>query len=420
MSAHVLSLTHHPQKETVILNVPSSKSISNRLLLLKQTYNPNLNILNLSTTDDTQLLLQLISKIKTANMEEITELNTENCGTAFRFLCAFLCFQKGKWLLTGNNAMKNRPVKGLVDVLTSCGAIIRYTEKEGFPPLEIKGLDGLHVKDVLTIDSQKSSQFVSAILLILPLLKKDITILFDKNTSSVSYLQMTIALMQHVGINISCQDNCIKYSYTIASQQTQNVMVESDWSAAAYWFAWAALHPNSTVFINKLQKSNLQVDKIIEDIVKQCGVEVNYQKEGVSLRKTSNKKPLNFHFDARSCLDLVPTLVVLCCGLNIKATITGIENLVYKESNRLAALISELEKIADIQYVENNLLISSSEKQNDFIPHFQTYNDHRLAMSFALFIGIFPEILIENPDCVSKSYPEFWENLEKLGVKTKK
>ncbi len=417
MLSSTISLTYQPKKEVISVKIPSSKSISNRWLMLKEIVVPNLCIQNLSTADDTQLLLRLLSDIKTANPQKIKEVNAQNCGTAFRFLCTYLCLQKGKWFLTGNNAMKSRPIKALVDVLLSMDANIQYLEKEGFPPLLIEGSETLTIPETLFIDSHESSQFVSAFLLILPLLKQDITLRFSANTASLPYIQMTLSLMQSIGINISCQNNDIAYIYTTFFQQKQTVMVESDWSSAAYWFAWTALHPTTNIVINNLKKSKLQVDSIIEDIVIQCGVEVNYQKEGVFLRKTKEKKLSYFQFDARACLDLIPTLAVLCCGLKINASISSVENLKYKESNRIEALMNELGKIADIQFIENNLVISPSEKQNDVIPYFHTYNDHRLAMSFALLSGIFPEIHIENPACVNKSYPEFWENMEKTGVK---
>ncbi|NLJ83072.1 MAG: hypothetical protein GX330_08110 [Bacteroidales bacterium] len=418
MSRLALSLHNaYKRSEIPVLEVPTSKSISNRLLMLQHTFNPNLNIKQLSTSDDTQLLNDLLFKIKTSNTEEIVEINAQNCGTALRFLCAFLCFQKGKYILTGSEAMKNRPIKGLVDALLSCGATISYTEKEGFPPLKITGGNSLVINEIINIDARQSSQFASAILLVLPLFKQDIRLCIQENIASFSYLNMTLTLMQQLGIDIAWKNQKIEYRYTPSAHIRQEITVESDWSAAAYWFVWAALNPDVKISIANLQKSELQGDSIIEDIVKKCGVEVRYNKEGVFLQKTTDTKPLYMDIDASNCLDLVPTFVVLCCGLKIKATIRNVGNLKYKESNRIHALISELKEITSIQHIENSLKISSFSTNNPSSLHFQTYDDHRIAMSLALLSGVFPEIYIENPSCVSKSYPTFWENIGKLGVK---
>ncbi len=418
MSRLALSLHNaYKRSETPVLEVPTSKSISNRLLMLQHTFNPNLNAKQLSTSGDTQLLNDLLFKIKTSNTEEIVEINAQNCGTALRFLCAFLCFQKGKYILTGSEAMKNRPIKGLVDALLSCGATISYTEKEGFPPLKITGGNSLFTNEIINIDARQSSQFASAILLVLPLFKQDVRLCIQENIASFSYLNMTLTLMQQLGMDIAWKNQKIEYRYTPFAYIRQEITVESDWSAAAYWFVWVALNPHAKVFIANLQKSELQADSIIEDLIKKCGVEVRYNNEGVCLQKTTNTKPPYMDIDASNCLDLVPTLVILCCGLKIKATIRNIGNLKYKESNRINALISELKEIASIRHIENSLKITSFSMYNPSSLHFQTYDDHRIAMSLALLSSVFFEIYIENPSCVSKSYPTFWENIGKLGVK---
>lgn len=412
------TLKYSPLKRSASLEIPTSKSISNRLLILKETYNQNLIINKLSEANDTQLLSALLSEIKThhSRSSEEKEINTHNCGTAFRFLCAYLCFQKGRWLLTGSEEMKNRPIKGLVDSLRSCGADIHYLEKEGFPPLKINALQPLSINEELFIDSEQSSQFVSALLLVLPLLKKDIQITFPANNASFSYIQMTVRLMQDVGISIVLKDNTISYFHSISLKKKQIITVNADWSSAAYWFTWVALHSESEIFIENLKKCNIQSDSIIEDIVKPCGVETHYLHNGVLIKKTNNTIPSFLSLNASNYLDLVPTLAVLCCGLNIKAKISGIRNLVFKESNRLQALIVELNKIAHLQSDKNTLEITPLNKNKIFNPFFTTYNDHRIAMSLSLLAGYFLEIQIENPDCVLKSYPNFWENLRTVGV----
>ncbi|MDD3280133.1 MAG: hypothetical protein PHC83_00990 [Bacteroidales bacterium] len=421
MTASYVSLKSISFPLSVQLDVPSSKSISNRLLILKETFAPNINIRQLSTADDTQLLMRLLLEIKTNlySSNTVKTLDARNCGTAFRFLCAYLCFKKGKWLLTGSDAMKNRPINELVDVLSACGATINYAEKEGFPPLQIHTSKSLHIGSLLIVDSQRSSQFVSALLLVLPLMKQNINLQISENTSSLPYLSMTLSLMQSLGIGISMQHNNLYYNYTPPITRKFTMTVEPDWSAAAYWCAWLALHKKGSCFIKGLKKSEFQADSIIETIVSQFGVCLNYQKEGAFIHKVNDSKPSYLDFNARSCLDLVPTIAVLCCGLQIKASIKGIANLAYKESNRIETLIKELGQIATINYNGTSLEILPLHRKNNLPLCFHTYNDHRLAMSFALLVGIFPEVHIENPDCVSKSYPEFWQQLQKLGVECK-
>ncbi|MBP7102039.1 MAG: hypothetical protein KBA86_02215 [Bacteroidales bacterium] len=421
MSGYYFSLKHITLPLSVQLDVPTSKSISNRLLLLKETFAPNLEICQLSTAEDTQLLKSLLSEIKANSYPSntIKTLDARNCGTAYRFLCAYLCFKKGEWLLNGSDAMKNRPIKELVDVLSACGAHIIYIEKDAFPPLIINTTKSLHIEGLLTVDSQRSSQIVSALLMVLPLMKQNVNLQISENTSSLPYLFMTISMMQSLGMDINIQNNSLYYTYTPPITRNFSVTVEADWSAAAYWCAWLALHKKGSVFIKGLKESELQADSIIETIVSQFGVCLNYQKEGAIIHKINDNKPSYLDFNARSCPDLVPTLAVLCCGLQIKASIKGIANLAYKESNRIDALIKELGQIATINYNDTALEILPLNRENNFPLCFHTYNDHRLAMSFALLAGIFPEVYIENPDCVRKSYPEFWEQLQKLGVECK-
>lgn len=416
-----VTLTYISLSLATQLDVPLSKSISNRLLILRETFAPNLDIHQLSTADDTQLLMRLLAEIKTYTYpsNRVKTLDALNSGTVFRFLCAYLCFNKGKWLLTGNDAMKNRPIKELVDVLSTCGANINYIEKNGYPPLKILTSNSLHIDGLLTIDSQRSSQFVSALLMVLPLMKQNVNLQISENTSSLPYLSMTLSLMQSLGIKVRKESNILYYNYTPPITKKVTAIVESDWSAAAYWCAWLALHKKGNIFIKGLKKSKLQADSIIETIVSQFGVCINYQKEGALIHNINDNNPTFFDFDASSCPDLVPTLAVLFCGLQIKASIKGVANLVYKESNRIEALINELGQIAFISYNGKELEIKPLNIKNDIPLSFHTYNDHRLAMSFALLTGIFPKIHIENPECVIKSYPGFWQQLQKLGVECK-
>ena len=254
-----LNLQKSPTEFTV--NVPASKSISNRLLMLQQTSGISICISNLSLSEDTCLLKGLLEKIETHKSPKSLLLQTENCGTAYRFLCAYLANKQGNWILDGSPRMRQRPVKALVDTFIKAGAKINYLEKTGFPPLEIKGkiIDNC----VWKISSQQSSQYVSAIAMLLPMTAQNAEIHFSANIASLQYIDMTIGIMQAIGIDIVRNDNIIKYTYIYNVANPISVVVEYDWSAAAVWFVLAALSPKATIFINGLQKSNLQADNII-------------------------------------------------------------------------------------------------------------------------------------------------------------
>ena len=418
MTTSYIKLIQQPVSELIQVEDPSSKSISNRLLLLKETYNPNLKIDKLSKANDTLLLKKLLTEIdiNTTQRREVKQIDAENSGTCLRFLCAYLCFQKGKWLLTGSARMKNRPIDDLVSMMQSCGAKILYKEKYGYPPLEITGTDCQIPSTTLSINAEKSSQFVTAFLLVLPLFKKDVVLQVNNMQSSVSYIHMTIALMKRLGICIFMKEQTISYIHTQPLQKERRIQVEPDWSAAAFWFVFAAMHPSPQIFIKNLRKSKLQSDANIENIMKSFGVGVSYSSYGASLYKYVDKKITNFTFDCSNNLDLVPLLTVLCAVLNIKANLKGIYNLIYKESNRIIALAEELKKVSNVKFTKNFFKIIPNGNNKLFTPHFLTYDDHRMAMSLSLWVLKFPTIYIENPDCVKKSYPNFWNNVKKTGI----
>ena len=418
MNAPYLQLIQQSLSDTVYVDLPTSKSISNRLLMLKETYHPTLKIKNLSKADDTLLLEKLLLDIQTHSTEDdpVKRIHTQNSGTCFRFLCAYLCVKKGKWLLTGDTRMKSRPIEALVTAMQACGAKITYKEKHGFPPLEITGQECLCPPQNIEINAEKSSQFVSAILLILPLLKKDIVVKISHLKASKSYIEMTIGLMQKLGIDVSMQENIITYKHTDSPAEIQSIEVEYDWSSAAYWFAWVALQYSTKVCIKKLRKSSLQSDAVIEKIMYPFGLSLRYTREGLWIEKKFDKVPPSFTYDCSNHIDLVPVLAVLCAALEVKATLKGIHHLSYKESDRLQALYQELNKITTVKYTKNTLKITPVSKSLSSAPCFASYQDHRMAMSLSLFIHTYQTIYIENPACVSKSYPDFWENLRKTGI----
>ena len=433
-------------KQTIRL--PSSKSISNRLLILQKTSGIPFAISNLSTAEDTRLLSDLLQEIARHNGERTTILNCENCGTAYRFLTAFLACKSGEWILDGSERMRERPIKGLVDALKNAGADIFHLKKDGFPSLKING-KSLNI-NFLQVDSTQSSQYVSALAMILPLMKKDVRLQFSNGAASLQYIDMTLALMQDLGLDIARNENLISYHHTeIVTNTSKNFIsyqcgldpqsptynafntgiagqarndecvfknpidffVEYDWSAAAVWFLLAGLILKGTIFIEGLQKSKYQADAIIADWVKPFGLEMEYQKNGVLLKKTESPIPESFTADCKNNLDLVPYIATLCAALGVNACLQNIENLTFKESNRSEVLQMELSKIANIIRKENSFIIQPNNKQLPDSVCFLSHGDHRIAMSLSVLSALIPHVQIDDMECVKKSYPGFLESL---------
>ena len=392
-----------------IVTVPASKSISNRLLMLQKTGGISFTVNNLSTAEDTKLLSDLLNCIETSTSSP-TYLNCENCGTAYRFLTAYLACKSGKWILDGNERMRNRPIKPLVDTLVEAGADISYLGELGFPPLQICGKK--LTTDRWKIDAQSSSQYVSAMAMILPMMRKNSEIEFFTDGNSLQYIDMTIRLMQCIGLTVSRLGNKITYIEEKKTSSPTSFFVEYDWSAAAVWFALAALLPDADIFIKGLKKSELQADNRIVEWSKQFGVQTNYTEDGVQIIHTGNRpKQEIIRLDCRNNPDLVPCLSSICVGLKQKAVLENVQNLTIKESNRIDALIQELGKIAFLEYKDNSLIINPKEEEFPTAIHFSSHNDHRIAMALSLLSARIPDLHIDNPDCVAKSYPDFWGNL---------
>ena len=376
------------------VQVPASKSISNRLLMLKYSAIPQLQLHNLSASDDTCLLQSLLEKIQVAAAEgEWVELDVDNCGTAFRFLLPYLSQKKGKWRVVGTERMCRRPIRPLVDVLRGWGAEIRMPET-GSLPLEIIGRE-LHPSDAF-VDISQSSQFLSALLLLLPSLQQDICLRYDPQAPSVSYLQMTLQLMRNLGFDISCKAGEIRYRTASSLPGKMDLTVERDWSSAAFWWAWAALQPVPyRLFIEGLADTGCQADAVMHRLLSLWGVQTHFTENGVWIEKTQPLHlPQHFAFDGRNCLDLIPLLSVLCHLLEIPYVFTGVDNLQLKESDRIAAVKTNLRLAADgSPYV------------------FRSFGDHRIVMAFSLF-SAFGKVTFDHPEAVSKSYPAFWEQFK--------
>lgn len=399
------------------IEISGSKSISNRLLILHQLFN-NIEIKNLSNSQDTQLL----EKALNSNSETI---DIHHAGTAMRFLTSYFSIQEGKTVvLTGSERMKQRPIKFLVDALRELGAEISYLEKEGFPPLKITGKK--LEKNTVTISANISSQFISSLMLIGAKLENGLEIILEGKVTSKPYLEMTLKILRTVGIANNWDGNTIKIepmnSNNHLEKHLQNIpfIVESDWSSASYFYSLAAIS-RETVNLKSFKPYSLQGDSALREIYwKFFGV--NTISEGAEA-KISLLPEHYFNFPEKivlnmnDCPDIAQTLCVTATALKIPFEITGLETLKVKETDRLLALKNELFKIGCISEITDDSIVSVKFFEPNENISIATYNDHRMAMSFAPFCLV-KEINIENEDVVEKSYPDFWTDLKKI-IETK-
>jgi len=378
----------HPTKSVECeIDLPSSKSISNRLLIIKALCKEDFEIKNLSDSDDTISLQKVL-----VNTTEIIDVGA--AGTTFRFLTAYLSIREGKeCILTGTDRMKERPIIELVGALQSLGAEIKYTEKEGVPPLKITGKDLKGGK--ITIDGSVSSQFISALLLIAPTLKNGLNLKIEGEIVSKPYIKMTLKLMQEFGGESSWNGNTIEVKPQ--NYIAKNFEVESDWSAATFWFEIAVLSKSCNIKLNGLSEKSIQGDKKATAIFKKLGVSSVFENNTLILTKNKN---INFpkHINLLAIPDLYQPLKCTLFAVNNNPEIRGIQTLMDKETNRIDAVEKELIKLTSSKIIE-------------------TYKDHRMAMSFAPLSLKFGEIQINNAEVISKSYPNFWKDLEKGGFK---
>ncbi len=385
------------------IQITGSKSETNRLLILQQFYQ-NLTIENSSNSDDSKLMHKALAS-------KSEEINIGHAGTAMRFLTAYFAVKKNsEIILTGSHRMKNRPIKILVDALVTLGADIQYLEKEGFPPLKISGKN--LVNDFVEINGNVSSQYVSALLLIAPTLKNGLQLKFKGEVTSVPYIKMTLQLLAELGVEYVWENEII----LIEPKQKikdKTITVESDWSSASYYYSLVALSSNSEIKLTSYNKNSLQGDSVLATIYKNLGVETRFEDNSLVLKNNNTLilKPLNINLI--SAPDIAQTIAVTCFGLGIECYLTGLHTLKIKETDRLVALKTEIEKLGgEVQITSETLYLKSSNKIKENISIF-TYDDHRMAMAFAPLATKVP-IQIENENVVSKSYPTFWEDFKKV------
>ncbi len=385
------------------IQITGSKSETNRLLILQQFYQ-NLTIENTSNSDDSKLMQKALAN--TSN-----EINIGHAGTAMRFLTAYFSVKENSEIvLTGSHRMKNRPIKILVDALISLGATIEYLEKEGYPPLKISGKK--LENNIVEIEGNVSSQYVSALLLIAPTLKNGLQLKFKGEVTSVPYIKMTLQLLAELGIGYTWEDATIKI-LPKPTIKDKKITVESDWSSASYYYSLVALSPNSEIKLGSYKLNSLQGDSVLATIYKKLGVETTFEENTLVLRNTNALNVTSLNLNLISAPDIAQTIVVTCFGLGIECYLTGLHTLKIKETDRLVALKTEIEKLGgEVEITNETLYLKSSTKIEKNIA-ISTYDDHRMAMAFAPLALKVP-IQIEEPNVVSKSYPAFWEDFKNI------
>lgn len=389
------------------IRLPASKSVSNRLLILNELSERKGILENLSDSDDTRVMEKALSAGSGT-------IDIGHAGTAMRFLTAFLSIREGEWLLTGSERMRQRPIGQLVEALREIGARIEYAGKQGYPPLRIQG--GNLAGGDIRIDSSISSQYISALMMIGPALKDGLNIHLLNDVVSSSYIRLTGNLMRDLGIQVRTENNRIDVPAGI--YRGRDLRVEGDWSAASYWYAILSLAGKGVVEIGGLNKGSYQGDSILPELFRPFGIKTEYTAGGIRLEKVrSTINKFEFHFGDNP--DLVQTMAVLCCMLDLPFKMTGTGTLRIKETDRINALQVELKKLGYILSADDTgNWISWDGTKSASVPGekiIQTYQDHRMAMAFVPAAIQFPGLIIEDPDVVRKSYPGFWEDIRQAG-----
>ncbi len=399
-----LKLNHPTQRAHGELTISGSKSESNRLLVLQALY-PQIQIQNLSNSDDSQ-----VTQAGLLKKDNIIDIH--HAGTAMRFLTAYFAAQPNREIiLTGSKRMQERPIKLLVAALNSMGADIDYEKESGFPPLIIRGKE--ITKNNVSLPANISSQYISALMLIAPSLKNGLIIDLIGETTSRPYIQMTQSIMNQLGFEVAFDGSQITIK-PCSNIDFKLWTVESDWSSASYFYSIVALAQKSEVTLNSYFEESIQGDAALSEIYQKFGVDTFFSDGKIKLSKVAKfVLPDYISIELINTPDLAQTIAVTCLGLNIDCKLTGLHTLKIKETDRLTALKVEMEKLgAKVKIDKNSLALMNSGTIKEDIS-IDTYNDHRMAMAFAP-LGLKVPIAINNPEVVSKSYPSFWDDLKRI------
>ena len=405
-------INHNNDSFSNSFEISGSKSESNRLLILNSIYG-NLKINNLSNSDDTVILDKYITNLE-------SHIDVHHAGTAMRFLTALLAIKTNKkFVITGSQRMKERPIKILVQALNKLGANISYFDKKGFPPLIIKGQE--IVGGEISLSSNISSQYISALMLIAPILKNGLLINLEGKITSKPYLEMTLAILKKIGINCYFKNNIISIEHC-SKINNSAISIESDWSSVSYFYSIVALSNAAELNIGTFYKSSIQGDVKLYEIYAKLGVETKFIKSSsrILIKKINDFiKPDHIDLDLTENPDIAQTIAVTCFGLGISCDLFGLHTLKIKETDRLEALRIELSKLgANVKVTNNSFHLAPTFSINNGIS-IETYNDHRMAMAFAP-LALMTPIIINNPDVVTKSYKDFWKDLKSLNFNLSK
>ncbi len=387
------------------LKITGSKSESNRVLLLQALFE-GLEIKNVSNSDDSQLMQKALKSNSSV-------VDIHHAGTAMRFLTAYYATRLGKTTtLTGSSRMQERPIKILVDALNTLGASISYTKNDGYPPLLIEGKT--LTKSNVQMKANVSSQYISALLLIAPTLENGLTLHLEGEITSTPYIKMTLSLLNELGVQTSFEINTITV-FPFRQLTSKTFVVESDWSSASYFYSIVALSPVGTqIAISEYKSTSLQGDAILQKIYKDLGVESTFNGTTLILKKIETSSPNCLTIDLSNAPDIAQTIAVTCLGLKIDCDLTGLHTLKIKETDRLVALQNEIQKLGTTINITNNSLQLKSPLDLNPGVVISTYNDHRMAMAFAP-LALKTQLFVDDAEVVSKSYPDFWNDLKTIG-----
>ena len=392
------------------INISGSKSESNRLLTLR-AYTSFFNINNLSDSDDTKTMISSLKSHK-------EEINIGHAGTAMRFLTSYYSsILNSSKILTGSSRMKERPILILVEALNNLGADIEYIDKKGYPPIKINGK--LIYGNEIALPADVSSQYISSLMMLGVSINQGLKIKLSTKITSLPYIYMTKKIIERIGgiVDIKPDEIIIKQ---LVSNKIPDQIVESDWSSASYFYSLVALSDSSDITLSSFFNNSIQGDSRIVDIYKQFGVETKFLNDKIYLKKNNIDLPDSISINLRDNPDLAQTIVVTCLGLGVNCKLEGLHTLKLKETDRLLALKREIEKFeVDCVTISNQSITLKNNSKLKSGVSINTYDDHRMAMSFAPLSMINPIIII-NPEVVSKSYLNFWNDLESLGFKISK
>ena len=411
----ICTLSHPTGELEGVVKLDGSKSLTNRALIIQALCKESFEIHHGSTSDDSTTLTELLAS-------QGDTYDAGHGGTTLRFLTAYLAVQKGTQLLTGSKRLCKRPIGALVDALREIGARIDYEGLEGYPPLRIHPFKEQSAQ-AIEIDAGVSSQFISALLLIAPILPKGLHLtLTGERVMSKPYIDMTLHLMRHFGVAFKRDGRTV--DVRPGAYKAKDIYIEADWSAASYYYAMAALADSASLELHGLKRNSFQGDAIVQKMLHDFGIQTKFTPDGIRIKKKflNSRRSLEWNFE--DCPDLAQTIVVLCAGLNIMGLFYGMQTLHIKETDRIAALQQELRRF-NVSFVKmperfskepgrEYYMLEGRVNMKTIMEPVATYNDHRMALSFAP-LALLGDVRIENPAVVSKSYPQFWEHLESLG-----